>query len=322
MVRRRRFLLTTLAAGATGIAGCLGNDPSNDSDAPSDEPTDDETPADLERRDDGSYEVNIDAISDGQVQLLEGSGTTGSVSYVSPIRIEWMYGRLRNADGPESLHVDPVLDTTDDVEHLFLAPVYDADAENWAIHAYADETYYEARENHRIHLGTFEGVVDDREIEDRDAAFTEHHDGIYRATIDFGPTPAESEDPRVVHVSNMTVEEADSDETGPEVGGFLRPNVIDRDPPEVPDIEFAFEYDETARAVTITHKSGEPFQGASAEIWIGDDRTDEQFSGEITPGDRITVAGTDASPGKLLTIAWHGPKTDEGIPVGSFEIPE
>ncbi|WP_126663370.1 hypothetical protein [Haloterrigena salifodinae] len=120
----------------------------------------------------------------------------------------------------------------------------------------------------------------------------------------------------------MTVEEADSDETGPEVGGFLRPNVVDRDPPEVPDIEFAFEYDEAAREVTITHESGETVQGASMEIWIGDDRTDEQFSGEITPDDRVTVTVTDANPGDPLTIVWHSPETDEEIPLGSFEIPE
>lgn len=318
MVRPRRFLLTTLAAGATGVAGCLGDDSSDEQD---DEPDDSDAPSDLERRDDGIYEVDVDAISDGQAQVLKGGDTGGSVLYASPIRIEWLYGHLRDADDADSFDVGPVLDATDDVGALFLAPVYDADTENWAIHAYADETYYEARENHRIHLGTFEGVVDDREIEDRDAAFTEHHDGIYRATVDFGPTPTESEDPRTVHVSNMTVEEADRDETGPEAGGFLRPNVVDRDPPEVPDVEFAFEYEETDRAVTITHESGEPFQGASMEILIGGDRIDEQFSGEITPDDRTTVTAADADPGTLLTIAWCGPETDEGIPLGSFAIP-
>ncbi|MGQ3412102.1 hypothetical protein ACT4ML_07545 [Natrinema sp. LN54] len=326
MVRRRQILLTTLAAGATGIAGCTNDDTSDDSTDPTDEqddePSNDGTPTDLERRGDGIYEVDIGAISDGQVQFHEGGVTEGSVVYVAPIRIEWMYGHLRDADVPESFEIDPVLNTTDDAENLFVAPVYDADAGNWTINAYADETYYETWENHQIHLGKFMGAVDDREIEEHDAAFTEHHDGVYRASVDFGPTPGDSEDPRMVHVSNMTVEAADSDDTGPEVGGYLNPNVIDRDPPEVPNVEFSFEYDDAAQRVTITHESGETLDGESTWTVLGGDPTDKQFSGEIAPGDQLTVTVTDASPGDVLMIAWTGPETDDGIPLGSVEIPE
>ncbi|WP_090616854.1 hypothetical protein [Natrinema salaciae] len=286
------------------------------------EPPDDDTPADLERLGDGRYEVDIGAISDGQVQVLEADAAMGAILYISPIRIEWTYGHLQGDETPESFDIDPVLDTTDDEATLFLAPVYDADAENWQINAYADETYDEARENHRIHLGRFMGVVDDREIEEHDAGFTEHHDGVYRATVDFGPTPADSEDPRAVHVSNMTVEEADSDDAGPEVGGFLHPNVIDRDPPAVPTVEFSFAYDDTARQVTITHESGDTLQGESTWIGFGGNRTDEQFSGEVTPGDQLTVAVADANPDDPLVIVWDNSTTDEGIPLGTFEIPE
>jgi len=67
MIRRRKILVVTVAAGAAGTAGCV-------SDSPSDERADnndEDTPSDLEPTGDGAYRVDITARSDRSASIYD-----------------------------------------------------------------------------------------------------------------------------------------------------------------------------------------------------------------------------------------------------------
>ncbi|WP_436343170.1 hypothetical protein [Natronorubrum sp. FCH18a] len=333
MVRRRQILLATLAAGAAGTAGCVSDDPSSDDQ--STDSNDDDTPPDLAPTADGVYRVDIDAVSDRSASIDDSQ----QLSYAGDPEVVWWYERVLESEestgSTPELAVDPVIDTTDDVENLFLAPVYDADAENWEIHAYADETYYEARDTRQFWIGRFYTESDeDQPVRGHDAAFTEHHDGVYRATLEYGETPPETEHPdqsRQVFLTNRKWDETALEEAESIIGAAVGPARVgppapdydeaDEDDP-APVVDFSFEYDPDAKTITIVHEDGPAFRGEHVQVGFEGGLTEEQFAGEITAGDALTVAVPSADSGEYLAVTWRGPEGEHHIVLDRFQIPE
>ena len=338
MVRRRQVLLATLAAGAAGTAGCVGDDPSDDStengaDQPADS-NDGNLPQDLESTADGVYRVDIDAVSDRSVTTDD-----SLLTYAGDPEVVWVYEPVLASDDsndalPE-VAVDPVIDTTDDAEHVFLAPVYDADAGGWEIYAYVDETYYEARDAHRFWIGRFFAEsAEEQSVRGQAASFTEHHDGVYRATVEYGETPPEGErheQSRQVMLTNREWDEAALEESGPIVGAAVGPTRVgpptpdydEADPSDpAPVVDLSFEYDPDAKTVTIAHEDGPAFQGEHVQVGFEGGLTEDQFSGEVTVGDELTVEVPSADPGEYLAVTWRGPENEHTIVLDRFEIPE
>lgn len=347
MVRRRQILLATLAAGAAGTAGCVSDEPSDDdtetddSSADATENGDEDVPSDPESTADGVYRVDIDAVSDRSASIDDDGQT---LTYDGDPEVVWACERIlesrdyasddSSAEFPE-VAVDPVIDTTDDVEHLFLAPVYDADAGSWEIHAYVDETYYEARDVHRFWIGRFfVESAEEQSVRGQAASFTEHHDGVYRATLEYGETPPEGERyelSRQVMLTNREWSEAGFEKPGPIVGAAVGPTRVgpptpdydeaDEDDP-APVVELSFEYDPDAKAVTIVHEDGPSFRGEHVQVEFEAGVTEDQFSGEVSAGDSLEVAVPSADPGEYLAVAWRGPDDEHYIVLDRFEIPE
>ena len=356
MVRRRRLLLATVAAGTVGTAGCIADDsddeddedPENNTDSDDDpengdtqstdsedEDEDEETPSDLESTADGVYRVDIDAVSDRAMSIDDSRWLT----YDGDPEVVWGYERVLESDRSDEstpeLTVDPVVDTTDDVENLFLVPVYDADDETWLIHAYADETYYETRETQRFWIGRFYAESDaESTVDDREASFTEHHDGVYRATVEYGETPPQDEHPdqlRSVILANESWDETALQESDlilgaivyPARSGATNPDYDEADPSDpAPVVDLSFEYDPDAKTVTIVHEDGPAFQGEHVQVGFEGGLTEAQFSGEITVGDELTVDVPSADPGEYLSVSWRGPEDEHHIVLDRFEIPE
>ncbi|SEQ50693.1 hypothetical protein [Natrinema salaciae] len=335
MVHRRQILLTTLAAGATATAGCVGDDPSDEnSDDQSANSSDENVPPDLELTSDGVYRIDIDAVSDRSASIGD-----SQVTYDGDPEVIWAYERAFEFDRPSEstpeLAVDPVIDTTDDVGGLFLAPVYDADAEGWQINAYADETYYEARDTHQFWIGQFHAEPsEERAVSDLDATFTEHHDGIYRAIVEYGETPPadkHSNELQSVVLANSTWDETALEETDPILGVAVGPtrvgptspdyNEADEDDP-APVVDFSFEYDQNGKTITIVHEDGPAFQGEHVQVGFEGGLTEAQFSGEIAADDELTVEVPNADPGEYLAIAWRGADREYYIVLDRFQIPE
>ena len=343
MVRRREFLLTTIAAGAAGAAGCVSDEPSDDTetdDEPSEGSTengDEDVPSDLESTGDGVYRVDVDALSDRSASFEDDQ----TLTYAGDPEVVWWYERVLEPDPstdsdepiPE-LTVDPVIDTTDDAEQFFLAPVYDADSERWEIHAYADEAYYENRETHQFWIGRFYVETDEEQpARGEDAEFTERHDGVYRATLEYGETPAadHSDEFEQVFLTNREYTEEALEEPGPILGaatGIVRVgppspdyNEADEDDP-APMVEFSFAYDPDAETVTIVHEGGPSFQADNVRVEFEAGVTEDQFSGEVDVGDSLEVELPSADPGEYLGIAWLGPEDEHYIILARFEIPE
>ncbi|WP_121742619.1 hypothetical protein [Natronorubrum halophilum] len=343
MVHRRQILLATLVAGSAGTAGCVSDDPSDDNgtdDDPSAESAengDEDVPSDLESTADGVYRVDVDAVSDRSVSFDDDQ----TLTYAGGSEVVWWYERVLEFDpstesdeSTPELTVDPVIDTTDDAAHLFLAPVYDADGEQWEIHAYADEAYYEGRETHQFWIGRFYAESDEEQsVRGRDAEFTEHHDGVYRATLEYGETP-ESEDfdrSKQVFLTNRewdesALEEAESirgaatsiARVGPPSPDY---DEVDEDDP-APMVEFSFAYDPDAKTVTIVHEGGPSFQGDNVQVEFEAGVSEDQFSSEVGVGDSLEVEVPSADPGEYLGIAWRGPEDEHYIILDRFQIPE
>lgn len=338
MVRRRQILLATLAAGAAGTAGCVSDDPSDERNENGDDQStgsnDADLPSDLESTADGVYRVDIGAVSDRAASIEDSM----QISYDGDPEVVWVYDRIlesdRSAESTPELAVDPVIDTTDDVENLFLAPIYDADAENWTIHAYADDTYYEARDTHQFWIGRFfTGPNEDQAVRGHDVAFTEHHDGVYRATLEYGETPPENglDRSKRVMLTNREWDETALEAAESILGAAVAPtrvgptepdyNEADEDDP-APVVDFSFEYDPDAKTITIVHENGPAFRGDHVQVEFEAGLTEAQFSGEVTPGDRLTVAVPSADPSEYLGIAWRGPEQEHYIILDRYEIPE
>lgn len=265
MVQRRQILLATFAAGATGVAGCLSADPSDDDQSTN---STDETPADLSPAGEGVYRVDVDAVSDRSASI----GDPQEISYAGDPEVVWGYERVFDTDGSAEstlvVIVEPTVDTTDDAGHVFLAPVYDAAAENWVIRAYADEAYYEAVDTHQFWIGRFYTETEEQPVTGHDAAFTEHHDGVYRATLEYGETPPVNEQPdqfRSVVLANREWDETALEEAESVLGVAIAPvrvgpthpdyDVADENDP-APVVDLSFEYDPDAKTVTVAHEGG------------------------------------------------------------------
>ncbi|ADB60318.1 hypothetical protein Htur_1430 [Haloterrigena turkmenica DSM 5511] len=338
MVRRRQLLLATLAAGAAGTAGCLSDDPPDDgSETDDDQSTnsgDDEPPTDLSPAGEGVYRVDVDAVSDRSVSI----GDPQEISYAGDPEIVWGYERVVDTDEstestPEVV-VDPAIDTTDDAAHVFLAPVYDADAENWVVRAYADETYYEGMDTHQFWIGRFYTESEEQPVTGHDAGFTEHHDGVYRASLEYGETPPTNVQPdqfRSVFLTNSEWDASALEDAESVLGAVVAPIRVGSTHPDydkadendpAPVVELSFEYDPDAKAVTIVHEDGPTFQGEHVQVGFEGGLTETQFSGEVTPGDELTVAVPSADAGEYLAVTWRGPERAHTIVLDRFEIPE
>ncbi|QLK25636.1 hypothetical protein HYG81_16365 [Natrinema zhouii] len=336
MVRRRQILLATAAAGAAGTAGCVSDDPSDERADNNDE----DTPPDLKPTGDGGYRVDITARSDRSASIDDVSHRPSwidpirEISYAGDPEVVWGYDSLEADDSSSEIAVDPVIDTTDDAEHVFLAPVYDADAGNWNIHAYVDEAYYEARDTHRFWIGRPLAELREDPVRGYEAAFTEHHDGVYRATVEYDETP-EDTDPNLlsqVWLTNWPVDRT-AEPSEPMLGAAVavtrvgppptNPDYdeVDEDDP-APMVDLSFEYDPDAKTVTIVHEGGPAFRGEHVQVGFEGGLTEEQFSGEVTAGDSLTVGVPSANPGEYLAVTWRGPEQEHTIVLDRFQIPE
>ena len=347
MVRRRQILLATLAAGAAGTAGCVSDDPSDEDTENSDDPAsengdepstdssdDGDAPPDLAPTSDGAYRIDIGAVSDRTASVEDPQ----QISYAGDPEVVWGYERLsesdRSTDSIPEVVVDPVIDTTDDAAHVFLAPVYDADVDNWIVHAYADETYYEAMDTHQFWIGRFYTESEEQPVTGHDAGFTEHHDGVYRATLEYGETPSTNEQPdqfRSVFLTNGEWEKTALEDAESVLSAAVAPIRVGPTHPDydkadendpAPVVDLSFEYDPDAKTVTIVHEDGPAFQGEHVQVGFEGGLTEEQFSGEVTPGDELTVEVPSADPGEYLAVSWRGPEREHHIVLERFEIPE
>lgn len=73
---------------------------------------------------------------------------------------------------------------------------------------------------------------------------------------------------------------------------------------ERPTVEFRFEYDPDAEALTVRHRSGRALRGDRVEF-VGDGGTLASWSGEpnVTAGDEITIRGVP--PDRTVTVVWY-----------------
>jgi hypothetical protein len=236
------------------------------------------------------------------------------------------------------LDVGPVIDTTDDAEHAFLPPVYDADADRFDVHCYVDEAYYEARDEHVILWGP--GNAD--EPNERTASFTEFHDGIYRATVtDERPIEEGAPVPSAMLV-NQRLEALRTGETeGPVVGVMLggSRDSPTRTPPEPPHprVRFTFEHDEDAGTVTVTHDGGDTVRRSTLSVegtviadregadqtspggWQGSASGEMDGEPAVVAGDQVVVGVADGATGRLKVV-WLSPDDDVTAVLGSFTV--
>jgi hypothetical protein len=87
-----------------------------------------------------------------------------------------------------------------------------------------------------------------------------------------------------------------------------------------PQASFAFEYDEPAREVTITHEGGDTFndENAAALRVVGADGQ-QSFDLPVTAGDSVTVS---VDPGATVRVVWEAPGGDRTATVASFDVPD
>ena len=332
MVRRRRLLLGL--ATAAGVAGCTNasteSSPTTTDSSASGDTTTAETsatpPADLSAVTGGKYGVNVSAVSDGAV-----SAGDDRVEFTEPVRKTWnvvgyqggtRVGRERNGsrtpaagtDDEPPLVIGRTLNPTDDAQHGFGTPVYDAEAERFELWFYVDETYRAAHDTHYVVTGTSRRT----DFESREAEFTEQVDGIYRTSVTYDrPVSADMAFPFGTLLDRPLAE------VTPNTGQRPAYTAVGVDPRlerrrSAPQVAFSFEYDRTAETVTIAHDGGDSVTGSNLQVLI-DGSPVTAFEGEVTAGDSTTVDVSGAASGARLRVVWE----DDGVSatLAAFDLP-
>jgi hypothetical protein len=333
MSRRRRFLLS-LAAAAT-VAGCTdastGSNPdSTDDDGDSDTATAEPTPTpaeELEVGEDGGYTVDVSGTSDGSVTVSD-----TAIEFTAPIEMTWRLQGFNDGyrvtadeaatastatpEGPP-LEVGPALDPTDDAQHAFATPIYDADADRLEFWFYVDETYRETHPEHHVIWGEAATV----DVISREAEFSERADGIYRATATYDlPVSEDMAFPLGVLLDRPFSEATPQSGTRPEYSGVgVTPQI--QTGPRTPQVAFEFDHAESASEVTITHTAGDTVQGSNLQVLVDGDPASTQFSGEVVAGDSITVDVSDAGSEAEIGIIWESPDGNASATLAMFRLP-
>ena len=333
MPSRRRFLLG-LAAAAT-VAGCTNasTDATATADPGGEGPTTSAagstiTPGDDLSVADAGYTVNVAGSSDGAVSVAD-----DRIAFTEPIEKAWQSvgyqdGVRLGSDGggptpvPEAddeppLSVGPTLDPTDDTQHAFATPIYDAEAERFELWFYVDETYRNAHDSHYVVWGTGRR----RDLQSREADFTQRAEGIYRATVTWDrPVSADMALPFGTLLDRPMAEVTPTDTRPPYTAVGVAPR-LSRPSVQAPQISFDFEYDEADETVTITHDGGDTADGSNLTVTVAGEPTAASFSGEVAAGDRVTVDVSGAASGERLEVRWESESVDSAAVLGSIELP-
>jgi len=334
MVRRRRYLLG-LAAAAT-VAGCTNA--SNESTAAPDTGDGTTTTAagtntaapttgdDLVAGEDGSYSVDVSAVSDGSVSVSD-----AAVSFSAPVEATWNLRGIHDGvpvngggeggssptptpTGP-ALEVGPTIDPTDDAQHAFATPVYDEAADRFELWFYVDGTYRDAHDTHYVVWGGGREMA----LDSREASFTERADGIYRATVTYDePVRSDMELP-FGSVLDRPYSEVTPVRGRPEYTAVGVSPRTERTDAETPQIAFQMEYDADAETVTVTHQAGDTADGSNLTVLVAGDPATATFEGEVAAGDSVAVDVSGVESGAEVRVVWES--GDRSATLGMFTLP-
>jgi hypothetical protein len=296
-LQRRRLLALLGSTAAVAAAGCI-----DDSSLPTDGNGDGSGSDDKGVLRDGAV-VDYPGMVDGDASV---SGDEEKITYEDPeATFTFQYAYEGDTDDPSQLRVSR--DLSGETMAAFIAPVYDAESEAFAYHAfpneacleYADWYYVSGRSNDPTETGR--------------ASFEPVGNGVSRFVI--GPIDAGT-----AGLIDATPEEAQNG--GGELTGVILTNGSSGGTPSpAPNVAWGFEYDSAAEEVTITHEGGDTVRGAQLEVVVTtDDRTTTNpFEGEVVAGDSVTV---DAPPNAVVRIIWEAESGDSGAVLARWEGPE
>ncbi|MUV87074.1 hypothetical protein GJ631_10960 [Natronomonas sp. CBA1123] len=296
-LQRRRLLALLGSTAAVAAAGCI-----DDSSLPTDGNGDGSDSDDKGVLRDGAV-VDYPGMVDGDASV---SGDEEKITYEDPeATFTFQYAYEGDTDDPSQLRVSR--DLSGETMAAFIAPVYDAEAEAFAYHAFANEAFLEYADWYYV-----SGRSNDPTETGR-ASFEPVGNGVSRFVI--GPI-----DVGTAGLIDAPPEEAQSG--GGELTGVILTNGSSGGTPSpAPNVSWGFDYDSAAEEVTITHEGGDTVRGAQLEVVVTtDDRTTTSpFEGEVAAGDSVAV---DAPPNAVVRIIWEAESGDSGAVLARWEGPE
>lgn len=296
-LQRRRLLALLGSTAAVAAAGCI-----DDSSLPTDGNGDGSDSDDSGVLRDGAV-IDYPGMVDGNASV---SGDEREITYEDPeATFTFQYAYEGDTDDPSQLRVSR--DLSGETIAAFIAPVYDAEAEAFAYHVFANEAFLEYADWYYV-----SGPSNDPN-ETGQASFETVGSGVSRFVI--GPIDAGT-----AGLIDAPPEEAQN--SGGELTGvILTDGSSGGTSSPAPNVAWGFEYDSRAEEVTITHEGGDNVQGAQLEVVVttDDKTTTSPFEGDVTAGDSIAV---DAPPNAVVRVIWEAESGDSGAVLARWEGPE
>jgi hypothetical protein len=298
-LQRRRLLALLGSTAAVTAAGCI-DDSSLPTDGNGDGGNGGSNAAGVLR--DGAV-VDYPGMVDGNASV---SGDEREITYKDPeATFTFQYAYEGDTDDPSQLRVSR--DLSGETMAAFIAPVYDAEAEAFAYHVFANEAFLEYADWYYV-----SGPSNDPTETGR-ASFEPVENGVSRFII--GPIDAGT-----AGLIDAPPEEAQNG--GEELTGVILTNGSSGGTSSpAPNVAWDFDYDSAAEEVTITHEGGDTVRGAQLEVVVttADKTTTSPFEGEVTAGDSVAV---DAPPNAVVRVIWEAESGDSGAVLARWEGPE
>jgi len=113
-------------------------------------------------------------------------------------------------------------------------------------------------------------------------------------------------------------------------------DALDRNTEEAPQVIFEYEYDESADALTITHRTGDTLEGFTINFrtkdgtdlgdWSSEDEVEATESATLGPSSEATPSSVTAAPidpSDTVLVVWEQPRENEDTAIlGRWEGPD
>lgn len=287
-LHRRRLLATASALVAVGpLAGCLDQ-----------QSTGEEASGPVR----GDATVDYPGMVDGEATV---SGDEREIRYEDPERtFTFRYAYEGDSDDPSELRISR--DLSGETMAAFVAPVYDADADAFAYHVFANEAFLAHGEWYYI-----SGPSTDP-IDTGDASFESLGDGVSRFVVG----PVEAGTAGIIDAPPETTGENSESLTGVIITDGTSGTETSR---TTPSVAWDFDYDRETSRLTITHEGGDSVDAANLYVRIEADEssTHQPFEGEVTAGTATTL---EVPAGVTVRIVWRSDGSRSAV-LSEWDVP-